>query len=85
MERIETPDEYINLIRNARNPPFTMVESANNIIHDFEKSFKNIIRYSKTMKISKAYVIHYQPNGSVEFYNDYKLDNRQLFQVNLNV
>lgn len=51
LERIETPDKYINVIKNSRNPPFTMIESADKILHDFDESFKRQVCYSKDMNI----------------------------------
>ncbi|XP_033218330.1 uncharacterized protein LOC117173797 [Belonocnema kinseyi] len=54
LEQIETAAKYIELIRDSRDPPFIMVESANNILHDFEKSFKGNVKIPKAMKISQT-------------------------------
>lgn len=37
MESIETPEEYFDIIRNSRNPPFTIREGH---VYDFEEVVK---------------------------------------------
>lgn len=85
-ERIETPDEYIELIRDSKDPPFIMVESPNKVLHDFEKTFKGKVRNTNAIKISTARVIHYLPNGNVECYRNYELNEPpDVFKINLKI
>ena len=58
LERIETAEQYIEVKRNSRDPPFTMVQCGHNILNYYEKSFKKTVLHPKGMKISLAYVIH---------------------------
>lgn len=64
-ETIKTQNEYVNLIRNAREPQFTMVENCEDLLQDYEKSFKGKFRKPKNLQISKAFVLHFFPDGKV--------------------
>ena len=85
LERIETAEEYIKLIRNSRDPPFNMVQCGHNILNDYGESFKKTVLHPKSMKISQAYVIHYLPNGSVEIFEDYTGTNVSTFKIKTKV
>lgn len=45
---IETPDEYIDLIKNSWNPPFTMIDALKCDVRDFEKILQKIKKYQKS-------------------------------------
>ena len=85
LERMETAEEYIKLIRNSRDPPFTMVQCGHNILNYYEKSFKKTVLHLKSMKISRAYVIHYLPNESVEIFEIYTETNVSNFKIKTKV
>lgn len=68
METIETPKEYNDLIKTSRDPPFLMVESANNFVYDFDKIFRKKVTIPQNLKIKHGHVIHYSPDSSVSLY-----------------
>lgn len=71
VETIETAEDYINIIKRARNPPFTIVDNSQIEIKDFEAFLKKKIKIPEEIKISKAVKIDYYPNGSVNVYYSY--------------
>ena len=85
LESIETADEYIKLIKNSRDPPFTMVQCGHNILNDYEKSFKKTVPHPKSMKISQVYVIHYLPDGNVDIFENYTETNASTFKIKTKV
>lgn len=78
LERIETEAEYVEIIRNARSSSFTMVDKCEDL-QDFEKSFKGKMRKPKNFQISKAFVLNFFPDGRVDVYDNYELQNPTSF------
>lgn len=68
MERIETQQEYIDIIENARNPPFTIVKENEIKMIDYEKAFHGVV---KDVQISKVFLINYLKDGKVNLYEEY--------------
>lgn len=71
IEVIETPDEYIDLIQNSRDPPFTMIDAAKCDVKDFE----SVLQKNKevlAIKISSVVKIDYFPNGEINVYYEYE-------------
>lgn len=80
-EVIETTKKYVEIIKESRNPPFIIVESAERFLCNFEVSLKENVKIPKAMKISKACVIHYFPNGTVQLFDNYKSQNCHKFSI----
>ncbi|KAL1488205.1 hypothetical protein ABEB36_015162 [Hypothenemus hampei] len=70
-ESIETEDEYINLIKTAKSPPFIIVNKNDFEVKDFDRVIENKYRVPKNFQISKAVKIHYYPNGKIDVFTDY--------------
>lgn len=81
MERIETAQIYIDLIRNARDPPFTVIQSTEDLLRDFDLLFKGNLQKPKGLKISEARVIHYYPIGQIDAFNNYLGENPSTYHV----
>lgn len=69
-EKVETPEEYIDLIKNSRDPPFTMVDVSKITIKDFEK-LADINKNITEIKVRQAVKIHYFGNGLIDVYYAY--------------
>ena len=70
-EVIETPDEYIDLIQNSRDPPFTMIDALQCEVKDFD----TILQKNKEIlqiKISSVVKIDYFPNGEIYVHYEYQ-------------
>ena len=71
-EIIETEHDYIDLIKNAKTPPFILVEKKDCIVKDYEKMIpKSSYEISKDVQISKFCRIKYYPNGQVDSFKNY--------------
>ncbi|KAL1488627.1 hypothetical protein ABEB36_014430 [Hypothenemus hampei] len=70
-ECIETEEEYIDLIKTAKSPPFIMVNQNNYQIKNFEREIEKKFTIPKNFQISKAVKIHYYPNGQIDVFTDY--------------
>lgn len=57
--------KYFDLIKNAREPPFTVVENSKDLLIDYEKAFENCLQKPKGLKNSEARMIKYFPNKEV--------------------
>lgn len=73
-EKIETPEEYIDMIKNSRSTPFTMVDKLEKKVKDFESFLTNKVKIPPEIKISKAVKIQYFPNGFVNICEAYDQD-----------
>ena len=72
LEAIESVEQYSNLIKTSRNPPFKIIQDDEYDILDFEKSFKTLpLQKQKEIKISQKKRLSYKPNGDVFTYNSY--------------
>lgn len=86
MGRIETPQQYFDLIEKARDPPFIVVKNLKDILIDFEKAveIKNCLQKPRGMKISEARVIKHSPNHEIQVFDNFLEENVLSFQLNLN-
>lgn len=71
VETIETVDEYIEIIKSARNPPFTIINENDIVVKDFETLIPKQVDVPKELRISEAVKIIYYPNGDVSVFNTY--------------
>ena len=65
-------DDYIKILKDARNPPFIVLKWGDFDILDYETRIKKECQIPKGLLISKAVRIDYFPNGEVHVFNDYK-------------
>ena len=70
-EYIETIQQYVDLIRKSRDPPFEMVGVSKLNIRDYE-SILPIDSELKKIQISKVKKIIYYPDGQIDYFNSYK-------------
>lgn len=70
-EIIETASEYIQLIKNARNPPFIIIRETEITVNDFELLIPKEVQFPKNVQISEAVKITYFPNGQFNVYKTY--------------
>ncbi|KAL1487701.1 hypothetical protein ABEB36_015608 [Hypothenemus hampei] len=70
LERIETENEYLKIIRDSREPPFEIVKVKNGDVSDYDKLLKNC-KVPKGLQISKAVKIDYFPNGEIVLHENY--------------
>lgn len=70
MEKIELPQEYIELIKTCRNTPFIMIDVSKEKIEDFEK-FADINKNVSKIRISEAVKVEYFGNGQINVFYDY--------------
>ena len=70
-EIIETDEDYIKLIENARSPPFKIVREADCLVQNFETFLQSKIKIPKNLQVSKAVRIQYFQNGQVNIYKKY--------------
>jgi len=78
MQSIETQDDYLDIIRGCRTPPFVVREGR---VHDFDKIVQPFFKKSEKLEISKAVVIIYRQNGTVEVHKNYNLINGKIFKL----
>lgn len=71
IETIETADDYFKIIKEARNPPFTVIKASEIAVHDFETFLPKEVNIPKKLKINQANRIIYSPNGRVEMFENY--------------
>ena len=72
IESIETVEEYVNLIKNSRDPGFIVVQDNEYEILDYEKNFPTLpLKVQKEIKISQKKRLLYKPNGDVFTFNSY--------------
>ncbi|XP_051172632.1 uncharacterized protein LOC127288955 isoform X2 [Leptopilina boulardi] len=69
-EKVEIPEEYVELIKNARNTPIIMIDVAKQEIKDYEK-LADVDKEIRNIKISKAIKIKYYGNGHIDVYYAY--------------
>ena len=67
-EVAEVPDDYLWIIRNAKDPPFIMI---NESVLDYKHCHAAKIKWPKEMRITRAVKIRYLPTGYVELYDSY--------------
>ena len=72
-ETIETKDDYIKILKGARNPPFTVLKWGYfDIFLIMKRLSKKDAKFLTGLPIKKAMRINYFPNGEVHVFNDYK-------------
>ena len=72
LEAIESVQEYSNLIKNSRDPPFIIVEDNEYEIINYEKSFPTLpLKNQKDIQISQKKRLLYKPNGDLFTYYGY--------------
>ncbi|KAL1488158.1 hypothetical protein ABEB36_015116 [Hypothenemus hampei] len=52
LERIETDNEYLDIIRDSREPPFKIIKLKNGDVLDFEKQIKENCKLPKSLQIN---------------------------------
>lgn len=68
-ERIETEEEYIEIIKSAKNNPFIIVKSSEIVVKNFEKVLQDHVALPKEdIRKCKAVKIDFHPNGNVIVY-----------------
>ena len=70
-EYIETVQQYVDLIRESRDPPFEMIDVSKLDIRDYESTLP-IDSELKKIQISKVKKIIYYPDGQIDYFNSYK-------------
>lgn len=70
-ESIETVQEYAELIRGSRDPPFEMVDVSQLDIKDYETVLNISTEQQNLIQISKIKKIIYYPNGEICFFHSY--------------
>ena len=71
LERVETIEEYEDMIYNARKSPFIIVKESEYAVKDFEPILQSSVQVPKQLLIRKAARISYHPNGFVDVYENY--------------
>lgn len=71
-EYIETVEEYADLIKNSRNPPFEMIDVLKLDIKDYDNLFTISTEQQNFIQISKVKKIIYHPNGEIDLFYSYK-------------
>jgi len=66
IECVETPNEYDDIIRSARNPPFLL---RHGVVNDFESALKPYF-VKMNIEISKACVMIFRIDGTVEVHQN---------------
>lgn len=83
-ESIETPEEYVEIIKNSRCVPFEMVDITKCEMKDFEKVLVEDENLAKdSIKISKVVKCIYYPNGQVSLFYDYYGEPTTIYLKNL--
>lgn len=72
IEKFETADEYIEMIKTSRDPPFIIVNQDEIEIKDFESMLNATI--PNELQISKLFKIVYFPNGHVNAFEKYDMN-----------
>jgi len=78
LESIETPEEFADIVRNCRKVPFLVQEG---IVYDYDALLNNFYKHPTNLAISKAAVLVYRPNGSIEVHQNYAMINPRTFNV----
>jgi hypothetical protein len=82
IEKIESPDKYLEVLKQCN---FNVVKG---ISYNFELTLKSLFKKSKTLKISEACKIEYNPDGLVSCYKDYNdipYSNEKILKLNVNL
>lgn len=69
-ERIETEEDYVEIIKTSRDPPFEVIDANKCKVADFESHLKADKELQK-IKIRKVVKIVYFPNGQADLYYSY--------------
>lgn len=77
-QSVETPQEYIDIIAASRSPPFTM-RGKDGQVMDFEAALRPYFKKPKNFEISKASILIYHANGTIEVHKNYSLINGTVF------
>jgi len=68
LETVETPKDFMDVIRTSREPHFIVWEGH---IKDFETALSAVYRKPNKLEISKAAVIVYFLNGDFQIHKNY--------------
>lgn len=71
MQKIETEQEYIDLVRNSRSKPFIIVERGECRMIDMDTLMKQNVKIPKKFQISKAVKIIYSPDQKIQVFTEY--------------
>ena len=71
METIETVDDYIQIIKSARDPPFTVIRESEITVNDFEMLIPKQVNIPTDFRIKEVVRISYFPNSHVSAYTNY--------------
>ena len=70
-DTIETQANYINIIKNARDPAFMLVNAQEIGVKNFEAKLEDSCEVPKNWQVSKFAKINYYPNGQVDVFENY--------------
>ena len=71
MQKIETEQDYINLVQDSRSNPLTIVGKEGYNVNDFETLINQNVKMPKEFQGRKSEKIRYFPNGQIQDYNEY--------------
>lgn len=77
-EYIKTVQDYADLIKDSRNPPFEMVDVLNLEMKDYEHLFAISPEQQNLIQISKVKKIIYHPNGEIDCFHIYKSPHKTI-------